>query len=77
MPLRRIVSHADPTGYTRCGRIVPQDTTGLSAYLEWLKGHVLDSERHAEELHEEFTPAQRQKLRKAVAEGEELLGEPR
>ena len=49
-PVGKIFSHADPTAYTRSGRLAQTDTTGLSAYLVWLKADVLESERWRQEL---------------------------
>jgi hypothetical protein len=67
-------AQAEETGYTRDGRIVASDTQGLSAYLEWLKGHVLHAPRFKEEW-DELPSEQRAKLAHAVRDGEALLSE--
>lgn len=72
-PLTKLFSHADPTAYTADGRIVLVDTNGLSAYLSWLRQDVLDSPRFAPELDEDFSKGEVARLRRLVAEGEELL----
>ena len=65
-PLVKLISHAEPTGYTKNGRIVERDPTGLSAYVSWLKGSILESTRFENELKEDFSQADRQKLDKMV-----------
>ena len=72
-PLVKLISHAEPTGYTKNGRIVERDPTGLSAYVSWLKGSILESTRFENELKEDFSQADRQKLDKMVKDGEAFL----
>jgi len=70
--LNKLFTHTEPTGYTRDGLIVPADPNGLSAYLDWLKG-VLSNEKFAEELSQNFSTKDNERLRKAVASGEKCL----
>ena len=35
--LQALLSHTHPTGYSRLGECVPQDTRGAAAYCEWLR----------------------------------------
>ena len=45
-----LFTHTDPTAYNAHGRIVSPQTTGLSAYLSWLREDILNSERYRDEL---------------------------
>jgi len=72
-PIRKLVSHVDATGYTKRGRIVAADPNGLSSYLAWLAGDILDAGNFRTELEEDFLPADLERLREAVAKGEQTL----
>jgi hypothetical protein len=72
-PLNSLFTHTDPTGYTRSGRVTAMDTSGLAAYLEFIKADVLKPSRFANELAENFPEKQIDRLRKAVADAETLL----
>ena len=41
-----LFTHTDPTAYNAHGRIVSPQTTGLSAYLSWLRDDILNNESY-------------------------------
>jgi len=46
----RLFTHTDATAYDRNGNIVALDTTGLSAYITWLREDILHNEKHVANL---------------------------
>jgi len=71
----QLFTHADPTAYTPDGRLTVMDTTGLSAYLVWLREDVLDASRFKHELMSDFDPKDLARLREALVDGEDYLRE--
>lgn len=72
-PLAKIFAHADPTAWTRGGRCVQPQPTGLAAYLSFLKNDVLNSSTFAAEFQDRFSQREVKQLTRAVVEGERLL----
>ena len=71
--VNQLVLLAQPTAYNENGELTRTDTIGLAAYLRFLRRDVLESRRFQNELHEDFTEAERQKLWSALAEGHACL----
>ena len=72
-PFAKLFARAAPTAFTREGRCVQPDTTGLGAYLQWLKSDVLHNPSCADELNHRFPQRDLKRLNRAVAEGEQVL----
>ena len=73
-PLGKLFAHADPTAYTRTGRLTKLDTNGLSAYLTWLKEDILaPNARFADEIKRILEVKDRIRLRVAIKDAERTL----
>jgi len=72
-PLAKLFAHADPTAYTRSGRLATPDAAGLSAYLRWLKNDVLGTKKYREELELNFPEREIKRLYRQVTEADQVL----
>ena len=70
-----LFTHTDPTSYNREGRVVQKQTTGLSAYLNFLKSAVLGAPSLKQELQQKLTENEWRRLKAAIKEGERTLSE--
>lgn len=71
-PLTQLFTHTEPTAYTRDGRLVAVDTTGLSAYLNWFKEDVLGVDRFSFELDSNFSRKDVERIKKAISKSEHV-----
>lgn len=64
-----LLSHTFATGYTRGGICVPQDTTGLSAFVAWLEERLLSRA----DVQQRLTAREKAKLDAALADAKQCL----
>jgi len=68
-----LFTHTDPTSYNRQGRVVAKETTGLSAYLNFIRTAVLGVSSFKLELQQKLTEKEWRRLKSAVKDGERTL----